>query len=86
MYTHLRLDEVDSTNTYAKQHFFELPDGSVISARRQTAGKGRVGRKWLSGDGLDITASFLFKNLHFYDIILLDFLIKRSLERRHLCY
>ena len=63
MYTHLRLDEVDSTNTYAKQHFFELPDGSVISARRQTAGKGRVGRKWLSGDGLDITASFLFKNL-----------------------
>ena len=63
MSTHLRLEEVDSTNTYAKQHFAELPDGSVVSARVQTAGRGRVGRKWHSGDGLDITASFLFKNL-----------------------
>lgn len=63
MYTHLRLEEVDSTNTYAKQHFAELADGSVVSAYRQTAGRGRIGRKWYSGDGLDITASFLFKNL-----------------------
>ena len=63
MYTHLRLEEVDSTNTYVKQHFCELADGSVVSAVRQTAGRGRGGRKWLSGDGLDITASFLFKNL-----------------------
>lgn len=63
MCKHLRLEEVDSTNTYAKQHFSELPDGSVVSARIQTAGRGRVGRKWHSGDGLDITASFLFKNL-----------------------
>ena len=63
MCTHLRLEEVDSTNTYAKQHFAGLPDGSVVSARLQTAGRGRVGRKWHSGDGLDITASFLFKNV-----------------------
>ena len=63
LYTHLKLDVVDSTNTYAKQHFEELADGSVVSARVQTAGRGRVGRKWLSSDGLDITASFIFKDL-----------------------
>ena len=63
MYIHQRLDEVDSTNTYAKTHFREFPDGSVISARRQTAGRGRLGRKWLSGNDLDITASFLFRKL-----------------------
>ena len=60
---HLRLDEVDSTNTYAKQHFRELGDGGAVSAVRQTAGRGRVGRKWLSADGLDITASFVFQKL-----------------------
>ena len=60
---HLRLEEVDSTNTYVKNNFRDLPDGSVVSACRQTAGRGRVGRKWLSGEGLDITASFLFKNI-----------------------
>ena len=59
----VRLDEVDSTNTYAKDHFRELPDGTLVSARIQTAGRGRVGRKWISGAGLDITASFIFKNL-----------------------
>ena len=63
MCVHLKLDTVDSTNTYAKTHYRELPDGSVVSARIQTAGRGRVGRKWHSGSGLDITASFIFKNL-----------------------
>lgn len=34
----LMLDEVDSTNTYARNHFDELPDGAIVAARSQTAG------------------------------------------------
>lgn len=57
------LDEVDSTNTYAKQHFSELDDGTLVAARRQTAGRGRLGRSWLSGVDRDITATFVLKNI-----------------------
>ena len=31
------LDVVDSTNSYAKQHFPVLPDGLLIAAHSQTA-------------------------------------------------
>ena len=57
------LDEVDSTNTYAKQHFSDLADGTLVAARMQTAGRGRLGRSWLSGCGRDITATFVLKNI-----------------------
>lgn len=57
------LDEVDSTNTYARDHFDELPDGTMVAARCQTAGRGRRGRVWLSPPGRNIYATFLFKHL-----------------------
>ena len=57
------LDEVGSTNTYAKEHFDELADGTLVAARCQTAGRGRLERKWLSKKDCDITASMVFKNL-----------------------
>ena len=45
------LDEVDSTNEYAKRMASEAPEGTVVVARRQTAGKGRRGRRWASPEG-----------------------------------
>lgn len=42
----LHFDELDSTNNYLKQHGQELPHGTVVTADRQTMGKGRLGRKW----------------------------------------
>ncbi len=45
------LDEVDSTNEYAKRIASEVPEGTVVVARRQTAGKGRRGRRWASPEG-----------------------------------
>lgn len=42
------LDEVDSTNNYGKLQASKLEEGTVIVAERQTAGKGRLGRCWLS--------------------------------------
>ncbi|HDZ36556.1 MAG TPA: biotin--[acetyl-CoA-carboxylase] ligase [Thermococcus sp.] len=47
----IRLDEVDSTNEYAKAIAHEVPEGTVVVAKRQVAGKGRKGRSWASPEG-----------------------------------
>ncbi len=45
------LDEVDSTNEYAKKILNDATDGTVVLADIQTAGKGRLDRKWYSPEG-----------------------------------
>lgn len=45
------LDEVSSTNDYAKRIAPEVPEGTVVVAKRQTAGRGRKGRSWASPEG-----------------------------------
>lgn len=42
------LDEVDSTNAHAARHLQNLPHGTFVIARSQTAGRGRLGRSWHS--------------------------------------
>lgn len=56
---HLRT--VDSTNSYAKQHSstFDRAGITVITADEQTAGRGRLGRQWVS-TGEDIKCTFAF--------------------------
>lgn len=49
------LDEVDSTNEYLKRT--PLPEWSAVLARRQTAGKGRLGRRFESPEGLGMYLS-----------------------------
>ena len=53
----LALDTVDSTNTYALRHFDEVADRFLVSAREQTAGRGRLGRKWVAPPGSNLTVS-----------------------------
>ncbi|MCU0780379.1 MAG: biotin--[acetyl-CoA-carboxylase] ligase [Akkermansiaceae bacterium] len=43
-----RFPELDSTNRHALAHLDELADGQVIQADVQTAGHGRMRRKWVS--------------------------------------
>lgn len=43
----IKLEETKSTNTYAKEHLTLLEDKSVVHARRQTAGRGRLNRSWV---------------------------------------
>ena len=57
----LFLPETDSTNTYAVNHIDVLPDGMLVVAGRQTAGRGRRGRVWFSPDGLNIYATLVVK-------------------------
>ena len=54
------LNEVDSTNDYAKQHLKDLEDGTIISAKIQNAGRGQFDRIWLSSEE-DIKISLVIK-------------------------
>ena len=47
----LHLEKVDSTNTYLKIRQGSLPHGTVVYADRQTAGRGRYTRSWISDEG-----------------------------------
>lgn len=55
------LDEVDSTNSYLKRRCGELPDGCAVTARLQTAGRGRRGHDWAANDGM-LPLSILLKD------------------------
>jgi BirA family biotin operon repressor/biotin-[acetyl-CoA-carboxylase] ligase len=64
----IKLAEVDSTNEYLKQRYDSLGDATIVFAENQTAGRGRMGRSWLSRKG-NILASILMKKLkvpHYY--------------------
>ena len=43
----IKLEETESTNTYAKEHINLLENKTVIHAIRQTDGRGRLNRKWV---------------------------------------
>lgn len=53
------LSEVDSTNTYIKQFAAQMPDGFAVVADSQTAGRGRLGRSFLSPPGSGVYISIL---------------------------
>ena len=53
-------DEVLSTNDEAKKNS-DMPDGTLFIADLQTAGKGRLGRSWVSPRGTGIWMSLLLK-------------------------
>ncbi len=56
------LDKVDSTNTYAKKLAEEpFHDGTAVIAEEQSAGRGRLGRHWVSPTGKGIWMSLLLK-------------------------
>ena len=48
----LRLEEIDSTNSYAKANIDSFEDKTVIHALKQTKGRGRLNRLWVDlGEG-----------------------------------
>lgn len=56
-----RFDQLDNTNDEAKRRAARgAPDGTIILARRQTAGRGRRGRSWESPEG-NLYASLLLR-------------------------
>jgi BirA family transcriptional regulator, biotin operon repressor / biotin---[acetyl-CoA-carboxylase] ligase len=56
------LDEVDSTNTYVRDRAREgAHEGLVVVADYQTAGRGRLDRRWESPRGANLLASVLLR-------------------------
>jgi BirA family transcriptional regulator, biotin operon repressor / biotin---[acetyl-CoA-carboxylase] ligase len=70
----IRLDQVDSTNSYAGRLIKsgDALEGTVILAEFQTLGRGQKGSTWESRKGLNLTFSFILMpaflevNRHFY--------------------
>ena len=55
------LESVSSTNDFCIQSLEqELPEGTVVYAKQQTAGKGQRGKKWHSNNGDSLTFSIVF--------------------------
>ena len=55
------LSTVDSTNNYLKQRAADLPHGYAVVADCQTAGRGRLGRSFVSPSGSGIYISLLLR-------------------------
>ena len=56
------LDSVDSTNRYLVQMAHEgAPDGQVVIANSQTAGRGRLSRSFHSPEGMGVYFSYLIR-------------------------
>lgn len=55
------MQEVDSTNNYAKNNSDDLKDGTVVISEFQSAGKGRLGKTWQSNIGEGIWMSLVLK-------------------------
>lgn len=83
-HNYIHFDEINSTNDYIKSR--EFPDGTVVVAEKQTAGKGRKGRIWLSLYAKGLYFSILLKphiEVHLLSKLNLVFLyaVFKSLER-----
>lgn len=58
----LRYDQVESTNTLAREYAERgEPEGLVIAAEEQVAGRGRMGRKWIVPRGTSLQFSVLLR-------------------------
>jgi BirA family biotin operon repressor/biotin-[acetyl-CoA-carboxylase] ligase len=56
------LERIDSTNRFAKELATTgAPDGTVVIAETQTAGRGRMGRQWASPGHLNLLFSVLVR-------------------------
>ncbi len=57
-----RFDEIDSTNTYVRDQARQgAAEGLVAVAEHQTAGRGRLDRRWESPPGANLLASVLLR-------------------------
>ena len=58
----LRFEELDSTNNYAREIAAEgASEGTAVLARQQTAGRGRLGRSWVSPAGAGLYLSVILR-------------------------
>lgn len=54
-------NSLDSTNNVALRQLPDIPSGTVIAAREQTAGRGQRGNTWFTEPGKNLTFSIVLK-------------------------
>ena len=82
----IRLDTVNSTNTYAMQQYKEgnVGEGTVILAEYQTQGRGQKGNIWESRKGMNLTFSFILMPVfleahrHFYLLMSISVIVLKN--------
>ena len=57
------VEETDSTNSALRREYKDLPDGTLYCTMNQTAGRGRLNRRWITPPGSALCCSMLFKNV-----------------------
>ena len=57
----IRLEEIESTNSYAKSNIEDFEDATIIHALRQTNGRGRFERKWIDLGDNNLFFSMILK-------------------------
>lgn len=77
-----KFDELPSTNDYAKEHIHEWKDFDIIWALKQTKGRGRFERSWLSDD--DMTFSIVSKKPYLMHGIISPLAIVQALQHYHI--
>lgn len=58
---YILLEETDSTNTYITRHLDELESMTIVTATRQSRGRGQRGNSWESESGKNLTVSVLWR-------------------------
>jgi BirA family transcriptional regulator, biotin operon repressor / biotin---[acetyl-CoA-carboxylase] ligase len=66
------LDEIDSTNSYAKSIISKDSEGTLIWAGSQTHGRGRWGKNWHSKPGQSLLFSVIIKPLAGVEVFFLQ--------------
>ncbi|MDE6378210.1 MAG: biotin--[acetyl-CoA-carboxylase] ligase [Duncaniella sp.] len=61
MITIVALDSVDSTSTYMARSLPDAPEGTVVTTREQSAGRGQRGNSWEAAPGLNVTMSLMLR-------------------------
>lgn len=79
----IRLEETPSTNTYAQELLKDTPpEGSLVLAYKQSAGRGQKGNVWLTEPGLNLTFSVILypKFLRAKQVFLLSKVVSIALQ------
>ena len=84
----LEFDTLASTNQYLKEHYAELDSFTMVSAKRQTNGRGRRNRVWDSEYG-NLYCSLLIKDSKYYSkleelSVVTAYVVLKTLEKHGL--
>ena len=64
-YRIMEFDELDSTNLFALSSIDLISDKTIITAKRQTKGRGRLSRKWIGDNSGNVYMSIILKPENF---------------------